>query len=91
MQNFFNVNIVQLVIFENNQIIITPHMKSILTDTEYKQIIRRIATLSSLSAKVTDFEELKTLSALAMDYETRRYDFSLSYNSAAQNFSISQH
>ena len=66
-------------------------MKSILTDTEYKQIIRRIAALSSLSAKITDFDELKTLSALAIDYETRRYDFSLSHNLATQNFSINQH
>lgn len=66
-------------------------MESILTDSEYKQIIRRIASLSSLSTKNTDFEELKTLSRLAMDYETRRYDFSLFYNLAPQNFSSKRH
>ncbi|MFC3563228.1 hypothetical protein [Pedobacter jamesrossensis] len=66
-------------------------MKSIVTDAEYKQIIRRIASLSSLSVyKNSDFEELKSLSRLAMDYETRRYDFSLSYNQTPQNFLAKQ-
>lgn len=58
-------------------------MKSILTDTEYKQIIRRITLILNQGInKTAEFEELQNLSSLAIDYETRRYDFSLSYNSA---------
>lgn len=86
------LNIVQFLIFENNQIIIIPLMEFILTYTEYKQVIRRIASLSSLSThKAVYFEELKTLSSLAIDYETRRYDFSLSCNGLSQKFSAKQH
>ncbi|GGI29143.1 hypothetical protein [Pedobacter mendelii] len=66
-------------------------MESILTDTEYKQIIRRIAALSSMQAyKTSEFEELKNLSRIAMDYEYRRYDFSLRTNGFPQNLSSHQ-
>lgn len=56
-------------------------MEPILTESNYKQVINRIAILSAItlqSNKVS--EELKNLSLLAIDYETYKYDFSLSSN-----------
>ncbi|UKT65745.1 hypothetical protein [Pedobacter mucosus] len=53
-------------------------MESILTESNYKQVINRIALLSAIAFQSNNVcEELKNLSLLAMDYETHKYDFSL--------------
>jgi len=62
-------------------------METILNDADYKLVINRIALLSSkYSLTATENEELKQLSAMAIAYECRRYDFTI--NPSYQNRSI---
>ena len=61
-------------------------MESIITDAEYKQVIRRIAIISSsVYNKNSEIEELKKLSILAMDYEHHKYDFTQIHSAATQS------
>ncbi|WP_025142325.1 hypothetical protein [Pedobacter jeongneungensis] len=54
-------------------------METILTDADYKLVINRIALLSSKhSLSAIENEELNQLSAMAIAYECRRYDFTIS-------------
>ncbi|GAA4202481.1 hypothetical protein GCM10022289_17320 [Pedobacter jeongneungensis] len=53
-------------------------METILTDADYKLVINRIALLSAKnSTGNAENEELKQLSAMAIAYECRRYDFTI--------------
>lgn len=53
-------------------------METILTDADYKLVINRIAVLSAKYELHTfENEELKQLSAMAIVYECRRYDFTV--------------
>ncbi|WP_316829607.1 hypothetical protein [Pedobacter aquatilis] len=56
-------------------------MKSILTDADYKKIINRITSLSEQTNELNNsFTELNHLRQMAMDYERRKYDFTLHVN-----------
>lgn len=53
-------------------------METILTDAEYKLVINRIALLAAKnSISTAENEELNQLSAMAIAYEYRRYDFTI--------------
>lgn len=66
-------------------------MQTILTEEEYKQIIRRIALISSsVMTQKSETEELKELSTLAMDYEYRKYDFTSAISASANTIATNQ-
>ncbi|MFC4210875.1 hypothetical protein ACFOWA_06770 [Pedobacter lithocola] len=66
-------------------------MEIIFTETQYKQVVNRIAALSALqNYNNSESEELKHLSKLAMAYEYQKYDFSLKINGSFQNPSAQQ-
>lgn len=54
-------------------------MEQISNHNDYRTVIARIQVLSVKQESIFDVRELHRLQALAMDYESKRYDFTIGF------------